>query len=98
MENIFGKRKSKITKNWRGNSYNSYILQKLSQKLQSYLTLSLGSSKKIKKIHKAIKKQISLRNSYALIMSRTRFRVDPHSIVAWMSRNTLLETHTISEV
>ena len=24
-------------------------------------------------------------------MSRTRFRVNPHSIVAWMSRNSLLE-------
>ena len=28
---------------------------------------------------------------YVLIMSRTRFRVNPHSIVAWMSRNSLLE-------
>ena len=31
------------------------------------------------------------------IMSRTRFRVNPHSIVAWMSRKSLLETGTISE-
>ena len=29
---------------------------------------------------------------YALVMSRTRFRVNPYSIVSWMSRNTLLET------
>ena len=28
---------------------------------------------------------------YVLIMSRTHFRVNPHSIVAWMSRNSLLE-------
>ena len=28
---------------------------------------------------------------YVFIMSRTRFRVNPHSIVAWMSRNSLLE-------
>ena len=29
---------------------------------------------------------------YVLIMSRTRFRVNPHSMVVWMSRNSLLET------
>ena len=28
---------------------------------------------------------------YVLVMSRTRFRVNPHSIVVWMSRNSLLE-------
>ena len=34
-----------------------------------------------------------------LIMSLMRFRVNPHSIVvAWMSRNSLLETGVISEV
>ena len=27
-----------------------------------------------------------------LITSRTRFRVNPHSVVAWMSRNSLLKT------
>ena len=31
-------------------------------------------------------------------MSSTRFRVNPHSIVAWMLRNFLLEAVTISEV
>ena len=31
---------------------------------------------------------------YVLIMSRTHFRVNPHSIVAWMSRNSLLEAGT----
>ena len=31
-------------------------------------------------------------------MSRTRFRVNPHSIVAWMSRNFLLEAGAKSEV
>ena len=35
---------------------------------------------------------------YILIMSRTRFRVNPHSIVAWISRNSLLETGAKSEV
>ena len=30
-------------------------------------------------------------------MSYTRFRMSPHSIVAWMSRNSLLETDAISE-
>ena len=35
---------------------------------------------------------------YVLIMSRRRFRVNPHSIVAWMSRNSLLETGPKSEV
>ena len=29
---------------------------------------------------------------YVLIMSRAGVRVNPHSIVAWMSRNSLLET------
>ena len=28
---------------------------------------------------------------YVLVMSRTRFRVNPHSIVAWISRNYLLK-------
>ena len=31
-------------------------------------------------------------------MSPTRFRVNPHSTVAWMLRNSLLETGAISEV
>ena len=35
---------------------------------------------------------------YVLIMSRTHFSVNPHSIFPWMSRNTLLETGAISEV
>ena len=33
-----------------------------------------------------------------LIMSITHFRVNPHFTVAWMSRNSLLETSAISEV
>ena len=33
---------------------------------------------------------------YVFIMSRTRFRLNPHSIVTWMSRNSLLKTGTIS--
>ena len=32
------------------------------------------------------------------VMSRTRFRVNPPSIVAWMSRNSLLEAGVKSEV
>ena len=35
---------------------------------------------------------------YVLIMSRTRFRVNPHSIVASMSRNSLLEAGAKSEI
>ena len=35
---------------------------------------------------------------YVPIMSRRRFRVNPHSIIAWMSRNPLLETGAKSEV
>ena len=34
---------------------------------------------------------------YVLNMSNTRFRVNPHSIVEWMSRNFSLETGTPSE-
>ena len=33
---------------------------------------------------------------YVLIMSCTRFRVNLHYIVAWMSRNALLETGAVS--
>ena len=32
------------------------------------------------------------------IMSHTCFRVNLHSVVAWMSRNSLLETGTITEI
>ena len=35
---------------------------------------------------------------YGLIMSRTRFRVNPNSIVAWISKNALLEAGAKSEV
>ena len=35
---------------------------------------------------------------YVLAMSRTCFRVNPHSILAWMSRNFLLQTDVKSEV
>ena len=35
---------------------------------------------------------------YVLVMSRKRFRVNPHSIVAWMSKNSLLEAVAKSEV
>ena len=38
------------------------------------------------------------RKTYVLVMSRTCFRVNPHSIVAWMSRNSLLEARAKSEV
>ena len=35
---------------------------------------------------------------YVIIMSRMSFRVNLHSIVAWMSRNSLLEAGAIFEV
>ena len=35
---------------------------------------------------------------YVLVMSRTYFRVNPHAIVARMSRNSLLEASTKSKV
>ena len=35
---------------------------------------------------------------YVLVMSRTRFRVNPHSILAWKSNNSLLETGAKPEV
>ena len=35
---------------------------------------------------------------YVLIMSCMRFRVNPHSIVAWMSRDILLEAGAKSEI
>ena len=41
--------------------------------------------------------QIKIRCLYVFIMSCTRFRVNLHSIVAWMSRNSLLKTGAISK-
>ena len=35
---------------------------------------------------------------YVIIMSCTHFRMNPHSMFPWMSRNSLLETGAISEV
>ena len=35
---------------------------------------------------------------YVLVMPRTRFKVNPHSIVAWMSKKSLLEAGAKSEV
>ena len=35
---------------------------------------------------------------YVFVMSQTHFRVNPHSIVAWMWRNSLLEAGTKPEV
>ena len=35
---------------------------------------------------------------FVLVMSRTRFRVNSHSIMAWMPRNSLLEAGPKSEV
>ena len=35
---------------------------------------------------------------YVLVMSRTHFRVNPHSIFAWMSRNSLLKTGATSDM
>ena len=34
---------------------------------------------------------------YVLVMSSARFRVNPHFIIAWMSRNSLLEAGAKSE-
>ena len=41
---------------------------------------------------------ISNINLFVLVMSHMCFRVNPHSIVAWMSRNSLLEAGAKSEV
>ena len=35
---------------------------------------------------------------YVFAMSPTRFKVNPHSIVAWMSMNCLLETGSKSDI
>ena len=35
---------------------------------------------------------------YVIIMSRMRFRVNPHSMVAWMLGNSMLKTSAKSEV
>ena len=35
---------------------------------------------------------------YVIIKSRTRFSVNLHAVVVWMSRNSLLETGAKSEV
>ena len=38
------------------------------------------------------------RRLYVLIISHARFRVNLHSAVAWMSRNSVIKTDAISEV
>ena len=44
-------------------------------------------------------KMVSLTNwPYVIIMLHTRFRVNLHSIFAWISRNALLKIGVISEV
>ena len=43
-------------------------------------------------------KQQEIIKLYVRIMSRTRFGVNPRNIVAWMSRNSLLEAGAKSEV
>ena len=35
---------------------------------------------------------------YVLVMSRTRLNVNPHSTLAWMSKNSLLKAGTKSEI
>ena len=52
-----------------------------------------------KTIHKNILTESKSRKlDCVLLMSCTRFRVNPHSIVAWLSRNSLLKAGTKSEV
>ena len=50
------------------------------------------------KINSGFVKNTSKSRLFVFIVSYTYFRVNLHSIVAWMSRNSLLETGTISEV
>ena len=38
------------------------------------------------------------RRLYVLVMSHMRLRVNLHSVVAWMSRNSLLKTDMISDI
>ena len=45
-----------------------------------------------------VSKANNLHCTYVLIMSYTLFRMNSHYIMAWMSRNALLETGAISEV
>ena len=56
------------------------------------------NSKKKKKKKTKLLNQVCHIRLYVLVMSRTRFRVNLHSIVAWMSRNSLLKTGAKSEV
>ena len=67
------------------------------------MSIFFTSKRKIKKLQKLdiIYNNIRIKQySWLLvvIMSRTRLRVNLHSMVAWMSRNSLLEKGTISEV
>ena len=52
----------------------------------------------INKFHKVRSRFTKMCELYVLIMSRTHFKVNLHSIIAWMSRNSLLETGAKSQV
>ena len=74
---------------------NKHSIYKLPQELQNDLRIRILGNLEI-----SVKPEnlIELYWLYVLAMSRTRLRVNPHSIVAWMSRNSLLEAGAKSEV
>ena len=73
-------------------SYSKKLFQQHEQVYSQ--TCKMPIFKIVKDKHLSVKIAVQL---YVLIMSRTRFRVNPYSIVAWKSRNFLLETGAICE-
>ena len=70
-------------------------LYKEKQKQKTKQGMFCWTKRKISKNRKDVNIHEEL---YVIIMSRKGFRVNLHSIVAWISRNSLLETGAISEV
>ena len=70
----------------------------------SHLTLVTPNNAKNNMPYKLVRRICTIvensdvRKKHVLVMSRTRFRVNPHSIVALMSRKSLLKAGAKSEV
>ena len=96
-----------ITFGWKWNCKRNLILEDM-----SHLTLVTPNNAKSNITYKLVRRICTIvensdvrkkhleesRKLYVLVMSRTRFRVNSHSIVALMSRNSLLKAGAKSEV
>ena len=75
-----------------------YLFEKETKNLKKNLPKKKISVLQLLAARKTILTWVSLLEFMFLSCSRTRFRVNPHYIVAWMSRYSLLETVAKPEV